>query len=907
MLQLKNIRKTYRTGSLTQRALDGIDLDLRENEFVAILGPSGSGKTTLLNVIGGLDRYDSGDLLIQGVSTEHYGSRDWDTYRNHTIGFVFQNYNLIPHQSVLSNVELALTIGGFSRRERRRRAKEALEAVGLAEHLHKKPAQLSGGQMQRVAIARALVGDPKILLADEPTGALDTDTGLQVMELLKEVARERLVVMVTHNAELAEQYASRIIRIRDGKVTDDSDPFVEKDGIRPPAKTGPKAKASMSRLTSLSLSFANLKTKLGRSLLTAFAGSIGIIGIALILSLSTGADQYIQDIQRDTMSAYPIVVEERTLDLSGWIEMAQTRQEGKNKAPDHGTEGVWSDNSWLEMRSGLSASITENNLTRFKAYLDDPASPIHDNLGQNGVVYGYDTAFNVYAYDEEGSFFNTDDLSLAKSGGFSYNGSFSPYGSASSDTSHSFFEELLPDPATALVSETLKERSQLLAGIWPSNYREVVLIVDEHNEISLRALYALGFLPVEEYEALSEKLEAGEAVERPQQSFSYESLLGREYYLVPACDLYEEADGGYRFIGDEPEGAKRAAEQGIKLTICGIIRREEQGASSLLSAPVGYTKALTDYLMDYTASHPLVLAQQAEPTVNIFTGLHFAAADSVQMEEDLRQYIGAMGITEKSMLYLMLIRGQELGPEEQAAQAMMGEAERAAMLDALLAQGLPKEQVEALYENLIPAASLDDNLKALGLVSPEAPSSISLYCDSFEAKEQIAEAIREYNQGAAEEDQITYTDYVGLLMSSVTSIIDVISVVLIAFVAVSLVVSSIMIGIITYISVLERTREIGVLRALGASKRNISQVFNAETLIIGLASGLLGIGIAQLILIPGNRLIHHLAGDVDVRAFIRPHHALILVALSTVLTLIGGFIPAKKAARKDPVAALRSE
>ena len=910
MLQLQNITKIYRTGDLQQTALDGVSLNLRDSEFVAVLGPSGSGKTTLLNIIGGLDRYDGGNMIINGTPTQHYKDRDWDTYRNHTIGFVFQSYNLIPHQSVLANVELALTIGGISKAERRRRAKEALEAVGLGDQIRKRPSQLSGGQMQRVAIARALVGDPGILLADEPTGALDSVTSVQIMELLKEVARDRLVVMVTHNPDLAEEYATRIVNLKDGKIVGDSDPFDGAERIRAAADPQKKKKkASMSWMTSLALSFSNLRTKLGRTLLTAFAGSIGIIGIALILSLSTGADQYIQDIQRDTMTSYPIMIEAQTLDLSSWMEMAEVRQDRLVNGPDHPMDAVYSDNTWLEMRSGMRGSITENNLTRFKVYLDDPASPIHAHLGENGVVYSYDTAFNVYVRDPSGELINTDDLSALKSSPYLSGMNFGRAGiSPVGETSHSFFDELMPDKTTGLASETVKKNYELLKGRWPEAYDEVVLFVNKDNEISLRTLYALGYLAADEYRDISDRLEKGEKVERTQASLGYDEMMRQTFTLVPAAELYEkQADGLWRYAGEDPKGIEEALKHGISLKICGIVRGSEDGVQSLMQGTVGYTKLLTDHLIREAEKHPLVRAQQDSPDVNILNGMSFAPADDAGKAADVKAYLMTLGISEKALFYVNLLRSTGADETTISGLQSLGEAGIAQAFEAALNGGIPQETLAALYDTLISKASYEDNMKAFGLVSPDAPSAIDLYCDSFEDKEKVADDIAAYNESAEEADRITYTDYVGLLMSSVTSIIDVISIVLIAFVAVSLVVSSIMIGIITYISVLERTREIGVLRALGASKRNISEVFNAETLIIGLVSGVMGIGIAELLLIPGNRIIHHFAGDVDVKAFIRPEHALILIVLSTILTLIGGLIPSRKAAKRDPVVALRTE
>ncbi|MBQ7145253.1 MAG: ABC transporter ATP-binding protein/permease [Lachnospiraceae bacterium] len=908
MLQIQNILKQYRSGDVLTRALDGVSLNLRDNEFVAVLGPSGSGKTTLLNIIGGLDRYDDGDMIIGGVSTKHYKDRDWDTYRNHTIGFVFQSYNLIPHQSVLANVELALTIGGISKGERRRRAQAALEAVGLGDQLKKKPSQLSGGQMQRVAIARALVGDPKILLADEPTGALDSVTSVQVMELLKEVAKDRLVVMVTRNPELAERYATRIVNLKDGRVVGDSHPYEVKEAPVLPEKAPRQKKASMSWLTSLSLSFSNLRTKLGRTLLTAFAGSIGIIGIALILSLSTGADQYIQDIQRDTMTSYPIMIEEQALDLSSWVDIAQNQQNRRLNGPEHPLDGIYSDNTWLDMRANMQGSITENNLTRFKEYLNDPASPIHAHLGSNGVVYSYNTAFNVYVKDPAGEVINTDDLSMRRTNPFFSGMSMGRGSDLTGDTSHSFFGEMLPDAATGLVNETVKKNYELLLGNWPAAYDEVVLIINKDNEISLRTLYALGYLPAEEYRSIMEKLDKGEKVEAPQIRLSYEDMMKKPLTLVPAADLYEEqADGIWRFIGRDQLAVEGALSRGISLKITGIVRGNDEGMAALLQNTVGYTKLLTDHLVKRAEEAPIIKAQQASPGINVLSGLSFAPSDDAAKAEDVKAYLKALSLSEKALFYMNLLRSSGADEATLAQLQTLGEAGMAAALEQALETSIPQETLVMLYDSLIPAGSYEDNLKAFGLISLDAPSRINLYCDSFEAKEQVADDIARYNESVKEEDRITYTDYVGLLMSSITQIIDVISVVLIAFVAVSLVVSSIMIGIITYISVLERTKEIGVLRSLGASKRNIAEVFNAETLIIGFISGVMGILIAQLILIPGNSIIYHLTKDENVRAFVRPHHALILIGLSTLLTLIGGLIPSKKAAGRDPVVALRTE
>ncbi|MBQ7432622.1 MAG: ABC transporter ATP-binding protein/permease [Lachnospiraceae bacterium] len=843
MLQIKKISKEYVTGELHQTALDKVSFNLRDNEFVAILGPSGSGKTTLLNVIGGLDRYDSGDLVINGISTKKYKDRDWDSYRNHTIGFVFQSYNLIPHQSILANVELALTISGISRSERRKRAKQALEQVGLGAQLHKRPNQMSGGQMQRVAIARALVNNPDILLADEPTGALDTETSVQVMELLKEVAKDRLVVMVTHNPELAEVYATRIVNLRDGKIVNDSDPYMVDETRLDAPKHENMGRASMSFSTALSLSFHNLCTKKGRTLLTSFAGSIGIIGIALILALSNGVKTYIGDLQKSTMTSYPITIESESMDLSAMMAAGKENADSKNTEVTHELDAVYSDGSSMEMASTMSMSISENNLTRFKEYLDDASSEIHAYIGENGIVYSYDTQFGVYTHDPDGVFVNTDGSTLS---GDSYSSGMGMMGMimGGSASGNDNFEEMLPGQNGTLISSAVTDSYDVLYGTWPNAYDEVVLVLDQNNEISANTLYELGILPTAEYKELMKKINDGEEITLETQNWSYEDVCAKELYMIPACDYYmDNGNGTFTDISEDTAELEKRMEDAIRLKIVGVIRPAEDGNYANISSVIGYTKALTDYIIDYTNESAVVKAQEASPEINVLTGVSFSPSDDAV--DDAEAYISS--------------------------------------------------------------GTYEENMTAFGVVSLDAPSAISIYADSFEDKDAISDCIEAYNKTVSEENQITYTDYVGLLMSSVTTIVNVISYVLIAFVAVSLIVSSIMIGIITYISVLERTKEIGILRAIGASKRNISQVFNAETFIIGLLSGLIGIGITLLLLIPGNAIIHVVTGSTDVNAILPVSSGVLLIILSVILTLIGGLIPSRKAARKDPVTALRTE
>ena len=895
MLELKNITKVYKTGELTQKALNEVSLNFRKNEFVAILGVSGSGKTTMLNIVGGLDRYTSGDLLINGISTKDYKDRDWDTYRNHRIGFVFQSYNLIDHQPVQSNVELALTISGVSRSERKKRAFEALKAVGLEDHVHKRPNQLSGGQMQRVAIARALVNNPDIMLADEPTGALDSETSLQVMEQLKAVAKDRLVIMVTHNPELAKKYANRIVTLKDGKVTSDSNPYTMV--TKEETTTQKLRKASMSILTSLMLSFNNLWTKKFRTLLTAFAGSIGIIGIALILSLSAGANQYIVDIQKDTMSSYPITIEAQSIDVSSLLELRPAYDD--NREIDHLLDGIYSNNLNVERVSKMTSSITENNLTKFKERLDNPDEEIYQFLGESGVVYTYDVKYKVYTYDVDNMLIDTDGVVIGED--------------LSTDTTFimqqvntSVIQPLISgQDAQQPISSMLLDNYHVVKGEWPKQSHEVVLVLDKNYEIDVQHLYSLGFLPSEDYLEMQEKLDNKEPLDLDPIKLDYEKVIGHEYYFLPAVDHYELNDDQIaEKIEQSPEALEERLDLAKKVEIVGIVALNADRDENLFLGSLGYLPALNDEIMTETYQHPIVQAQVDNQELSIFNGLRFEPDNDAEKIEDAQNYIDNLNISDKARMFIQmytLIQGEPYEPNPNVTEEMLAQA-----FDQYL-QDPDDDTLLAIYDRYISTGTYEEVLTTLGVVSFDTPSKIALYTDSFEDKDKVGEWISEYNLQADEKDKIVYTDYVGLLMSSVTTILTVITSVLVAFVAVSLVVSSIMIGIITYISVLERTKEIGILRALGASKRNISSVFNAETFIIGLTSGVLGIAIAQLVLIPGNAAIHNLVGDPNVNAFIPWQASVILVILACVLTVIGGLIPARKAAKKDPVEALRTE
>ena len=993
MLKLTNIRKTYTVGDLSVDALRGVSLEFRDNEFVSILGPSGCGKTTTLNIIGGLDRYTSGDLIINGRSTREYTDSDWDTYRNHSVGFVFQSYNLIPHQTILANVELALTLSGVSKAERHRRAKEALEQVGLTDHMHKRPNQLSGGQMQRVAIARALINNPDILLADEPTGALDSETSVQVMDLLREVAKDRLVIMVTHNPELAQAYSTRIIQLKDGEVIADSNPYESQEDA--PALTGKEAKAgkktSMSFPTALSLSLNNLMTKKGRTFLTAFAGSIGIIGIALILSLSSGINTYITKVQQDTLTSYPITIEAESVDMTSMLTSLMGVSDEEDSGAPREEDRVYVSNVMYDMMdSMMNAETVTNNLKAFKEYLEEGGGGITD-LAQ--VYYGYDFKFDIYNKDPDGKVVKSDVMSAMETAmGSLYGGDYTDYFNSMGSMYESFdvWQELLPGEDGQLVSSQVLDQHELLYGHWPEEYNQVILFVDDNNQVSDLMLYALGLVSVDEMNETLAALQAGEEVEVEDQSWSYEELCQTQFKLLLPYERYQyDANTNtYTDLSATQTGLEmlyNSNQTGITLQVVGVARSGSNGG--MMSGSLGYTNALTQYAIDHTADSQLVKDQLANPDTDVITNLPFRQEgdteptdqekaqaigeylltldaqsqaeayvdgmsqpsqqyvdDTVDAQmanitrEDIekmisQEYAAQMGVDAATLdEYIAGMSDEELFAQvEEAMAAQIKEqyaaaakeqlsALPAAQLSTMLAQaveqgpndqGLSLEQFVYLYDNYMPPTHSDstyqDNLDVMGYIDLESPSSISLYADTFKEKDKIADLITAYNQQVAEEDQISYTDYVALLMSSITDIISGVSYLLIGFVSISLVVSSIMIGIITYISVLERTKEIGILRAVGASKRDVSRVFNAETLIVGLGAGVLGIVVTLLLNIPINAAIHAVTGLTELSAALPPVGGAILVAISAILTILAGLIPARLAAKKDPVEALRSE
>ncbi len=1006
MLELKEIKKDYPAGGEVVHALKGIDLKFRKNEFVSILGQSGCGKTTMLNIIGGLDQYTSGDLVINGRSTKDFKDRDWDAYRNHSIGFVFQSYNLIPHQSVLQNVELALTLSGVSKAERRKRAKEALERVGLGDQLGlgKRPSEMSGGQMQRVAIARAIVNNPDIILADEPTGALDTETSVQVMDILKEIAKDRLVIMVTHNPDLAEKYSTRIIRMLDGKITNDSAPLTEEEEqAEKKAQEEKNAKTkkqrrrekmpSMSIFTSFGLSLKNLFTKKGRTALTSFAGSIGIIGIALIFSVSQGLTTYIDLIQEETLSSYPLTLEAQSLDMTSLMMNFMGHAQSVD---EHENDAVYEKTYIYDMVDSLNnMETTENDLEAFKIALEKAYADLEreDKLNEaiNGIQYSYDLDLLIYTENVDGTIIRSDTeelmqelliecLGMDVSSMLSMQESYGMSSSPMMSMGPSLWAEMVPGDNGAIINPVLQGQYDVIYGSWPNDYDEVVLVVDENNEIDDMTLYALGLKSREDIDFLMDAAVNKTDIEYESKNWSYEEICDMEFKVIlnSDCYSYDAASGLYVDMRDTSAGLKYLYDNALELKVTGIIRPKEDVSATMLSGSIAYTHELTKYVIEESKESAAIEAQLANEETDIFTGLPFKentsdltnadkaeyfkeyiselsdmkkaetyvkikslpsqemidntvaqmlatttvedmkltlsqgiATQTGMSEEEITEYINAM--EEQDVIDLYTEMAVEQFKMQYAAQVQM---EMAMVPAEQLLMGLEmematytEEQFALYYDEILEFAetAYEDNLTELGYIDLESPSTINIYASTFENKDIIEEFIAEYNEGVDELYQITYTDYVGLMMSSITTIINAITYVLIAFVAVSLVVSSIMIGVITLISVQERTKEIGILRAIGASKKNVSSMFNAETVIIGFTSGLLGVLITYLLCIPINAILHVVTGLNNLNAYLPIPVAVILVVISVCLTLISGIIPSRSAAKKDPVVALRTE
>ncbi len=1008
MLELRNIKKDYPMGATVVHALKGVSIQFRRSEFVSILGPSGCGKTTLLNIIGGLDQYTDGDLIINGRSTKSFQDRDWDSYRNHSVGFVFQSYNLIPHQTVLRNVELALTLSGVSRSQRRDRAVEALEKVGLGNQLFKRPSEMSGGQMQRVAIARAIVNNPDIILADEPTGALDTETSVQVMELLKEISKDRLIVMVTHNPPLAEKYSSRIIRVLDGNLISDSNPLTPAeleqeraiDNAELEANKGKKIrKPSMSFATSFGLSLKNLFTKKGRTTLTAFAGSIGIIGIALILSVSRGMTDYINVMQENALSSYPLSIQATNIDLTSLI---QTFMNLNTETGDHDKDAVYERPAVQELVSAINnLDVAQNDLKSFKTYLEgqlaDPESSLNGAL--SGIQYSYAIGPQIYTKNPDGEIIHSDttemmqQLLISIMGTGAADASWMTGSSSGSSSSSSaadmtgmssmmggsmmtLWQELLPGKDGAAVNDLLTRQYDLIYGSWPSSYDQVVLVVDENNELDDMTLYALGLISQDE---MMDIADGSDDASRKDQ-WSYEEICNTDFRLIlPSfCYTYDENTGLYTDLRDTDAGLKYLYDNGLKLHVTGIIRQNPDVETTMISGKICYTSGLIDYIVDQANQSEAVQAQKASPDRDVLTGLPFASrADSLtkaEKEQEMRAYIDGLDQAGKAQVYVqimslpdedmisqqvdqmladmnrddmvstlsqvltqqmsvsqdqidsyladmsdedlkstfsqMLTTQMETQYTQQVTQqlAMLPDAQKVSALE-LAMDGYTPDQWAEYYDNIMEFsdATYEENLTTLGAIDLDSPSAINLYSASFDSKDAVEAVIADYNATVDELHQISYTDYVGLMMSAVTSIINAITYVLIAFVAISLIVSSIMIGVITLISVQERTREIGILRAIGASKRDVSVMFNAETVIIGFASGLLGVLVTYLLCIPINMVMHAVTKIQTLNAVLPLPAAIILIAISVFLTLISGLIPSRSAAKKDPVVALRSE
>lgn len=999
MLQLKGIKKDYVTGGETVKALKGINLCFRKSEFVSVLGQSGCGKTTLLNIIGGLDKYTEGDLFINGISTKNFKDRHWDNYRNHSVGFVFQSYNLIPHQTVLQNVEIALSLSGVSKRERRKRAKEALEMVGLSDQLKKKPSEMSGGQMQRVAIARAIVNNPDIILADEPTGALDTETSVQVMEILKEISKDRLVIMVTHNPELAQKYSTRIIKMLDGLVTNDSNPLSEQElaeSLPKPQKETKKKKQkmpSMSLGTSFSLSLKNLFTKKGRTVLTSFAGSIGIIGIALIFAVSQGMTTYIDVLQEDTLSSYPITLENQSMDISSLLE---TFIGAAKSSKEHKKDAVYQKSMVYDMVNALNSTKTnKNDLKSFKTFLENELDSNNNNEqlknAINGISYTYDFDLLVYTENIDGKIIRSDSEELMQEVLLEHFGmdmstmvdmsqSSGMSGMMGMSGGMKLWQQMLSGENGDPINPLLKKQYDVIYGSWPNSYNEIVLVLDENNELDDMALYSLGLKTKEEIDAMTKAAITQDTIEYEDKKWSYKEICDREFKVILNSDCYtlDKHTGIYTDLRETDAGLKYLYDNGITLKVTGIIRPNEDAVSTMLKGSIGYTSMLTEYVVNKAENSSAIKAQLKNKEIDIFTNLPFKENSTnltdKEKQTEFKKYLGTLTDKEKAETYLKIkcvpatedvndfVKSQLKNMEREdiektltpalSAQTGMSEKEMQDYLSSMNDEDIKeifttilKEQYKAEYaknvmaqlsmmpkEQLIMAleteqkkftteqcalyydevlefsdSTYDKNMRELGYVNLDSPASINIYATTFEDKDVIEATINDYNKDVEELSKITYTDYVGIMMSSITTIINAITYVLIAFVAVSLVVSSIMIGVITLISVQERTKEIGILRALGASKRNVSTMFNAETVIIGFTAGALGVLITYLLCIPINLILHAVTGINNLNAILPLPVAVILVAISVLLTMISGLIPSRSAAKKDPVIALRTE
>lgn len=850
MLELKKITKEYDVAGLKQLALNKINIKFRQNEFVSILGQSGSGKTTMLNIIGGLDKYTTGDLIINGISTKKYTDHDWDIYRNHRVGFVFQSYNLIPHQTALQNVELALTLSGIGKEERRKRAIAVLKKVGLEKQINKRPNQMSGGQMQRIAIARALVNDPDILLADEPTGALDSETSLQVMDLLKEIAKEKLVIMVTHNPELAINYSTRIVKLLDGKIIDDTNPFNGEEQIKEVRENKIKAKTSMNFTTALSLSLNNLMTKKGRTLLTSFAGSIGIIGIALILSLSNGIQKYIEKTEQETLASYPLTIQKESIDMSTLLQTLTGHQETK----EYNDDKIHSVNIMGDMFTTVTKEVKRNNLKAFKNYLEKE-SKIKNYT--SSIEYTYNVQMNVYKSDSN-KVVQVNPTTVLDAIGMSSSGISSAYSPFMS--SYDVFYEMLNN------EELNKKTYDVIEGRWPKKYNEVVLLVDKNNQISDYSLYSLGILDQDYLKEQFNNMVSGKDVKFTENTYEPKDLLNLTFKLVLNTDYYKKQNGLWLDMSNDDNYMKKVLENAEEIKVVGIIKPNDEAVTGNNTAGmIGYTHELMEHLINKTNEQEIVKEQLENLKINVFTKTEFTNNKEFDMNN----------LSAEQLKYLKNMSQVELA-----------------------------EFMKSYSENL--SSTYEQNLKKLGIASIDDPDGINIYPKDFDSKEEITSIIDKYNEDKEEQDKIKYTDVVGIMMSSVSTIVNVISSVLIAFVAISLIVSSIMIAIITYISVIERTKEIGILRAMGASKKDISRVFNAETLIEGLCAGILGIIVTILINIPANIIIKKVV-NISNLSKLPVDGAIILIIISVLLTVIAGFIPAKIASKKDPVEALRTE